>query len=96
MKCSVKSNEISQALYATGSTEDALLCLFSFHYELWINTLVELFNSAKIQKSRIRIITKFIRGESCRDLFNNLKILHLLSQYIPSLLLFVVTNKTKI
>jgi len=85
-------------MYATGSTEDALLWLFSFHYEPLINTLGELFNSAKIftiQMSTIRIITRFISGESCRDIFNNLKILHLLSQNISSLLLFVVNNKNK-
>jgi hypothetical protein len=42
----------------------------------------------------IRIITGSKNRDSCRDLFKNLKILPLHSQYILSLLLFVVGNKS--
>ena len=47
----------------------------------------------KIQKNTIRIITGWRHRESCRDLFTNLKILPLQSQYRLSLLLIVVNNK---
>jgi hypothetical protein len=47
----------------------------------------------KIQNNIIRIITGCKSRDSCRDLFKNLKILPLQSQYILSLLLFVVDNK---
>jgi hypothetical protein len=49
----------------------------------------------KIQKNIIRIFTEYRSRNSCRDLFKNLKILPLQSQYILSLLLFVVDNKNK-
>jgi hypothetical protein len=42
----------------------------------------------------ILIITGSKNRDSCRDLFKNLKILPLHSQYIPSLLLFVADNKS--
>ena len=47
----------------------------------------------KIQKNIIRMITGCRSRDSCRDLFMNLKIVSLQSQYILSLLLFVVNNK---
>jgi hypothetical protein len=49
----------------------------------------------KIQRNIIRIITRCRSRDSCIDLFNNLKILPLQSQYILLLLLFVVDNKNK-
>ncbi|PNF17558.1 hypothetical protein B7P43_G15556, partial [Cryptotermes secundus] len=49
----------------------------------------------KIQKNIIRIITGCRSRDSCRELFKKLKILPLQSQYILSLLLFVVYNKDK-
>jgi hypothetical protein len=49
----------------------------------------------KIQKNIIRIITGCRSRDSCRDVFKKLKILPLQSQYILSLLLFVVYNKNK-
>jgi hypothetical protein len=49
----------------------------------------------KIQKTIIRIITGCRRRDSCRNLFKKLKILPLQSQYILSILLFVVNNKNK-
>jgi len=47
----------------------------------------------KMQKRVIRIIMGYIYRESCRELFKELKILTLSSQYIFSLLLFVVNNR---
>jgi hypothetical protein len=48
---------------------------------------------AKMQKRAIRIITGSKNRDSCRDLFKNLKILPFYSQYIFSLLIFVIENK---
>ena len=47
----------------------------------------------KIQKWIIRIMTKSSSRDSCRHLFKQLEILPLQSQYIFSVLLFVVKNK---
>jgi hypothetical protein len=47
----------------------------------------------KIQKRIIRIITNSNKNASCRDLFKKLKILPLQSQYIYSILLFIVKHK---
>jgi len=47
----------------------------------------------KIQKRIIRIITNSNRYDICRPLFKQLGILPLPSQYIFSILLFVVKNK---
>jgi plasmid replication initiation protein len=52
--------------------------------------------SAKVwkrQKNIIRLITQCRIRDSCKDLFKNLKILPLQSQYIWSLLLFVVKQQ---
>jgi hypothetical protein len=50
----------------------------------------------KIQNNILRIITGYRSRDSCRDLFTKLKILPLQSQYILSLLSFVVYNKNKL
>jgi hypothetical protein len=47
----------------------------------------------KIQKSVIRIITNSRTRDSCQELFKKLEILPLYSQYIFSLLMFVIKNK---
>jgi hypothetical protein len=47
----------------------------------------------KKQKRVIRIIMGYGYRESCRKLFKELKILTLPSQYILSLLLFVLNNR---
>jgi hypothetical protein len=49
----------------------------------------------KIQKKIIKIIAGCRSRGSCRDLFKNLKILPLPSQYILSILLFLVNNRDK-
>ena len=46
----------------------------------------------KIQKRIIRIITHTHHRTSCRDLFKNLNILPLQSQYVLSLAMFVIEN----
>jgi len=50
-------------------------------------------NIFKIQKRALRIMTNKSKRESCRPLYNQLQILTLPSQYIFSLLIFVVKNK---
>jgi hypothetical protein len=47
----------------------------------------------KIQKRAIRIIMGCKSRDSCRNLFKELKILPFVSQYIFSLLIFVINNK---
>ena len=47
----------------------------------------------QLQKRAIRIITGSRQRDSCRELFKKLKILPLHSQYIFSLLLFIVNNR---
>jgi hypothetical protein len=49
-------------------------------------------NIFKLQKRAIRIIMNAGNRESCRELFKKLNIVPLHSQYILSLLLFVVKN----
>jgi len=46
-----------------------------------------------IQKRIIRILTNKSKRDSCRDIFKQLQILTLPSQYIYSLLVFVVKNR---
>jgi len=50
-------------------------------------------NIFKIQKRALRIMTNKSKRESCRPLYNQLQIVTLPSQYIFSLLMFVVKNK---
>jgi len=50
-------------------------------------------NIFKIQKRITRIITNSNRYDTCRPLFKQLRILPLPSQYIFSILLFVITNR---
>jgi hypothetical protein len=47
-----------------------------------------------IQKRIIQILTNKSKRDPCRDLFKQLRILTLPSQYIYSLLVFVVKNRT--
>ena len=50
-------------------------------------------NIFKIQKTVIRIITNKSKRDSCRQLYKQLQILTLPSQYILSLLVFVAKNR---
>jgi hypothetical protein len=65
----------------------------SYGIIFWVN-LTDSTKVFKMQKSGIVIITGCKTRDSCRDLFKNLKILPFHSQYILSLLLFVVNNKS--
>jgi hypothetical protein len=49
----------------------------------------------RMQKNAIRIMLGYRRRVSCRNLFRKLEILPLASQYILSLMLFVVKNKNE-
>jgi len=66
--------------------------LMSYGINFWGNSshYIEIF---KIQKRVIRIITKSGSKTSCRQLFKQLEILPLQSQYILSTLQFVIKNK---
>jgi hypothetical protein len=49
----------------------------------------------RLQKRTVRIITNSTGRDSCRELFRNLNILPLQSQYICSLLLFMANNRNE-
>jgi hypothetical protein len=49
-----------------------------------------------IQKKAIRIIMALKKRDSCRDSFKEMKILPLCSQYMYSLMLYVVNNQTSV
>jgi len=46
----------------------------------------------RLQKKKIRTITNSKKRDSCRNLFRNLNVFTFISQYIFSLLYFVITN----
>jgi hypothetical protein len=50
----------------------------------------------KIQKKIIRIITHLRHRDSCKEIFKNLQIMTLCSQYIFSIMLFVVNEVNKL
>jgi len=66
--------------------------IMSYGIIFWGNSHYSV-NIFKIQKRIIRIITNSNRYDTCRPLFKHLRILPLPSQYIFSILLFVITNK---
>jgi len=72
---------------------------FSYFHSILLYGIIFWGNSAyssnifKIQKRIIRIIMNARNRDSCLQLFKNLKILQLKSQYIFSLLLFVAKNR---
>ena len=66
--------------------------IMSYGIIFWGNSHYSI-NIFIIQKRIIRIMTNSNRRHTCRPLFNQLRILPLPSQYLYSLLLFVVTNK---
>jgi len=66
--------------------------LVSYSIIFWGNSTHSM-EIVKIQKRVIRIITKSSSRASCRQLFKQLEILPLQSQYIFSTLLFVIKNK---
>jgi len=66
--------------------------IMSYGIIFWGNSHYSI-NIFKIQKRIIRIMTYSNRRDTCRPLFDQLRILPLPSQYIYSLLLFVATNR---
>ena len=68
--------------------------IMNYGFIFWRNSshIAKIF---KILNNIIRIITGCRNTDSCRDLFQNVKILPLQSQFILSLLIFVVNNKNK-
>jgi hypothetical protein len=49
----------------------------------------------RLQKRVVRIITGVGNRDSCRELFKNLKILTLVSQYIYSVVIFIIENRSE-
>ena len=68
--------------------------VLSYGIIFWDNSHAHHTNSTfKIQKRIIRIITNSSSHDTCRQLFKHLQILSLSSQYIFSLLVFVIKNR---
>jgi len=68
--------------------------VLSYGIIFWGNLHAHHTNSIfKIQKRIIRIITKSSSRDTCQQLFKHLQILSLPSQYILSLLVFVIKNR---
>jgi hypothetical protein len=98
-------NKLSSVCYAIRtlrtimSTQNMRMIYFSYVHSLMSYGIIFWGNSSnssiifKLQKKIIRIITNLGPTDSCQDMFKELKILPLKSQYIFSLLLFVAKNK---
>ena len=80
------------------STDTLRMICFSYVHSIMLYGIIfwgnsHLINSVfKIQKTIIRIITNTGSRDSCRELFKQLQILTLPSQYIISILVFVNGN----
>ena len=98
------SNKLNKACYAIRAIKPYVtlnvlrMVYFSYFHAVMSYGIIFWGNSSssidifRIQKRLIRIITGKSRCDSCRDLFKQLQILTLPSQYIFSLLVFVVKN----
>ena len=97
--------KLSSACYAIRTVKDFMsqetlkMIYFSYVHSIiaygiifWGNSPYSI-NIFRIQKRIIRVIMNAKTRDSCRELFKNLKILPMYSQYIFSLILFVVNNK---
>jgi hypothetical protein len=83
-------------------TQDTLKMVYHSHFHSIINYRIIFWGNSsysnsifKLQNRIIRIIKGADKRDSCNKLYNALNILPLISQYISSLLLFVVNNKNK-
>jgi hypothetical protein len=97
--------KLSSACYAIRAvkslmTQESLgIIHFSYFHSVMIYGIIFWGNSSycsnifKIQKRIIRIITSSRSKVTCRELFKKIKIIPLPSQYIFSLLLFVIKNR---
>jgi hypothetical protein len=80
-------------------SQDTLVMVYCVYFHLimsygiifWGNSSYSI-NVFRLQKKVIRIITGISSRDSCRDHFKRLKILLLQSQYVFSILMFVVNN----
>jgi hypothetical protein len=98
------SSKLNSACYVIRSLKPIISTMnlrtfyFSYVHSIIIYSIIFLGNSSdsynifKLQKRAIRIIMNAGNRISCRELFKKLNILPLYSQYILSLLLFVVKN----
>jgi hypothetical protein len=82
------------------TSQDALTSVYHSYFHSLINYRIILWGNSsysshifRFQKKAIRIIMGSRPRDSCRELFKHLSILPLQSQYILSLLIFVVDNK---
>jgi hypothetical protein len=99
------TTKLGKACYALRSfkqylpTKTLLTLYYSLFHSVMVYGLIFWGNSThsthifKIQKRAIRTIMGRQNRESCRELFKELKILSLKSQYILSLALFIVNNE---
>ena len=88
----------SQTICITKYYENDLLFLLPLSNDLWFIVLGAFSDSIKIfrlQKKFIRIMMGCRSSNSCRKLFSKLQISPLPSQYIFSLLLFVIRNRNQ-
>jgi hypothetical protein len=99
-------SKLSSACYAVRavkpymSQETLRMIYFSYVHPVmtygiifWGNSLNSI-HIFRLQKRILRIITTSRGRDSCRELFRNLKIFPLQSQYVFSLLLFMAKNRT--
>jgi hypothetical protein len=76
------------------------LIYFSYFHSVLSYRIIFWYNSIhskyifKIQKRTIRIVTNARIRDSCRDFLKKFQILHFFSQYVHSLLMFVVKNRS--
>jgi hypothetical protein len=68
--------------------------IINFGLEFW-STSAHSKKIFKIQKRIVRIMMGCRKEVSCRNLFRDLKILPLMSQYILSLMMFTIKNKSQ-
>jgi len=70
-------------------------CITSYGVIFWGNSpsAKKVFKLPKKKKKIIRIITNTGPRDSCKEIFKNMQIMTLYSQYMYSIILFVVNNK---
>jgi hypothetical protein len=94
-----KASYIIRSLKQVMSVESLMVVYFSIFHSIMLYGImfwaISTYNKIifKIQKRVIRIITYSSNKDSCQDLFKKLNILPLQSQYLLTLLTFVLKNK---
>ena len=93
-----RSSYMIRILKQTLSQDILLMIYFAYFHSIMSYGIIFWGNSSyaikifKLQKRIIRIITGVKNRDSCRELFKNLKILTLVSQYIFSVVSFIIDN----